>query len=56
MSGIGLTAQSHAAAHWSRYRDAVFGYSVIIANKTHLSFRYHHNSNDDVADHFMLSK
>ena len=56
MSGIGLNAQTRAAAHWSRYRDAKFGYTTIIANKTVLHFRYHHNANDNVADQFVLTK
>lgn len=56
MAGIGLSTMSPSPASWSRYHDEQFGYTAIIANRTHLHFRYHHNSDDSVADQFILQK
>jgi hypothetical protein len=56
MAGQNLDAGSYSGAAWSKYHDQQFGYTTIFANQTYLHFSYHHNSDDSVADQFVLQK
>jgi hypothetical protein len=56
MSGQGLFYSQFVSTEWSKYHDVQFGYSRIVANKTYLHFIYHRNSDDNIADQFVLQK
>jgi hypothetical protein len=56
MGGRDLDAEPYSTVEWSEYHDQQFGYSTIYANKTHFCFIYYHNSDNGIADQFILQK
>ena len=56
MGGHELTNGFYLPIQWSIYHDIQFGYTHISANKTYLTFNYHHTSDDKIADQFYLNK
>lgn len=57
MAGFDLTQGTYRKADWSVYRENNnYGYVHIWANKTYLSFNYHHTSDGLRYDHFYLTK
>ena len=39
-----------------KYHDQQFGYTTIYANQTYLHMTYYHDSDDQIADQFILQK
>jgi len=56
MAGQDLDDDPYSPVEWSKYRDQQFGYTTIFANQTYLHLSYYHNSNDKIADQFVLQK
>ena len=56
MAGQNLDTGGYSGAAWSKYHDQTFGYTTIFANRTTLHFAYFHNSDDNIADQFILQK
>jgi len=56
MAGIGLDSRTYSVNEWSQYHDQQYGYTIITANRTALAFKYYHNTDNNVADQFLLSK
>ena len=56
MAGQDLTLHPYAAKNWSMYHDEQYGYTTIFVNRTHLHLNYHHNSDNQIADQFILEK
>lgn len=56
MAGQGLTINPYQQQDWSLYHDEQYGYTTIYANKTYLHFKYYHNSDNMIADQFILQK
>jgi hypothetical protein len=56
MAGQSLETGSYSHPKWSLYHDQQFGYTTIFANQTYLHFTYYHNSDDSIADQFILQK
>lgn len=56
MAGYNIVNLTYEPETWSVYHDIAYGYTCIRANKTHLSFYYHHSVDDKIYDHFTLEK
>jgi hypothetical protein len=56
MAGQDITYHPYSTTDWSQYHDQQYGYATIYANKTYLHFIYYHNSDDKIADQFVLQK
>lgn len=56
MGGQQLSQGVYLPTKWSIYHDIDFGYAHMQINKTHLSFFYHHSSDDVIYDQFILNK
>ena len=56
MAGMSLDTASYMKKEWSVFHDQVFGYTIIESNTTQLAMYYHHNSNDELVDSFVLTK
>jgi hypothetical protein len=56
MAGIALDSRPYSTTDWSQYHDQQYGYTTIFANKTYLNLRYYHNSDNNIADQFVLQK
>ena len=56
MAGQDLDTWKYSGAEWTKYHDQEFGYTTILANKTHLHFSYYHDSDDKLVDQFELHK
>jgi hypothetical protein len=56
MAGHNLDFDTYTGAKWSLYHDQQFGYTQILANRTHLHFVYRRNVDDAIGDQFILQK
>jgi hypothetical protein len=56
MAGQDIDDGDYSGAEWSIYHDQEYGYSLLWANQTYLNFTYFHNSDDKIADQFVLEK
>ncbi|CAF1079501.1 unnamed protein product [Rotaria sordida] len=56
MAGQNLDSGVYSTVPWSKYHDQQFGYTTIFANQTYLHLTYYHNSDDSIADQFVLMK
>jgi hypothetical protein len=56
MAGQDLDSGTYLGEEWNLYHDQQFGYTTIFANQTYLHFTYYHNSDDSIADQFILQK
>ncbi|CAF3702659.1 unnamed protein product [Rotaria sp. Silwood1] len=56
MAGQDIDNGEYSDAEWSIYHDQQYGYTQLWANRTYLHFSYHHNSDDNVVDQFVLKK
>ena len=56
MAGQDIDDGEYSGAEWSVYHDQQYGYTQLSANRSHLQFTYYHNSDDAIADHFLLEK
>jgi len=56
MAGQDIDDGDYSGAEWSIYHDQEYGYTQLWANKTYLNFTYFHNSDDQIADQFVLGK
>ncbi|CAF1639430.1 unnamed protein product [Adineta ricciae] len=56
MAGHNLDFDTYTGAKWSVYHDQQFGYTQIVANRSHLHFIYRRNVDDLIGDEFTLMK
>ena len=56
MAGQDLTINPYSQTEWSQYHDETYGYTTLYANRTYLHFMYYHNSDNKLADEFVLEK
>ncbi|CAF3957658.1 unnamed protein product [Rotaria magnacalcarata] len=56
MAGQNLDTGVYSSVPWSQYHDQQFGYTTIFVNQTYLHFTYYHDSDDSIADQFVLTK
>jgi hypothetical protein len=56
MGGQYLVDYPYTGAEWSIYRDEEYGYTQLWANRTYLKFNYYHDTDDAIADEFILEK
>lgn len=56
MAGQTLDAGKYTSTEWSQSYDQHFGYTTIFANQSYFHMKYHHNSDDQIADEFILHK
>ncbi|CAF3738515.1 unnamed protein product [Rotaria sordida] len=56
MAGQNLDSGSYSTVEWSKYHDQQFGYTTIFANQTYLHLTYYHDSDDNIADEFVIEK
>ena len=56
MAGQDIDNGDYSGAEWSLFRDEQYGYSQLWVNRTYLHFTYYHNSDDQIADQFILRK
>ncbi|CAF4027467.1 unnamed protein product [Rotaria sordida] len=56
MAGQDLVSYPYTGAEWSIYHDEEYGYTQLWANRTFLKFTYYHDTDDAIADEFVLKK